>query len=320
MWREIIHVCAVVCALPRPWYCAAIHVVRALVRLHVSSDTCGPGVRVDAGTPIVVDAANVNMKQPSACVCSAECKYILRPGGGSCSGACAAYPCFSVSMLLSICPSSFRLNIFLCLQGKDQRKIDTSTGSPQPRSWFLQTYGHLSSWKDSLPEPRGRMWKLDASGISRSYDQFKHMYTDPKTALIEWTLSAPVPDIPPIVSFGLAINFPPGSQHMTAAMIAASPDSRVQKKGDTALMCRWIIMELVGLGYVAIVTAPYLDQLGVDGVPFKRANILMRDPNQDPILSFVHLVSGYAIFFFSKYVAAPLVFLVFFRFCGEIVR
>lgn len=256
------------------------------------------------------NAANAHLKQPSACVCSAERKYILRPGGGSCSGACsgacAAYPCLSVRMLLSICPSSFRLNIFLCLQGKDQRKIDAPTGSPQTRSWFLQTYGHLSSWKDSLPEPRGRMWKLDASGISRNYDQFKNIYADPKTALIEWTLSAPVPDIPPIFSFGLAINFPPGSQHMTAAMISASPESRVQKKGDTSLMCWWIIMELAGLGYVAIVTAPYLDQLGVDGVPFKRANILMRDPNQDPILSFVHLVSGYAIFFPSKMSLPPL--------------
>jgi len=53
-YGAIIHVCAVVCALPRPWYCAAIHVVRARVRLHESSDTCGPGVRVDAGTSIVV--------------------------------------------------------------------------------------------------------------------------------------------------------------------------------------------------------------------------------------------------------------------------
>jgi len=90
--------------------------------------------------------------------------------------------------------------------------------------------------------------------------------------------------------------FPPDFQRMTAAMIGASPQSRVQEKRPTELICEWMIMELLRCGYVAVETAPELDQMGKDGVAFLKANVLTRSPNGDPILSFHLLEDGYAVF------------------------
>jgi len=91
-------------------------------------------------------------------------------------------------------------------------------------------------------------------------------------------------------------SFPHDFQRMTAAMIAASPQSRVQEKRPNELICEWIVMELICRGCVAVETAPELDQMGKDGVAFVKANILTRSPNGDPILSFQLLEDGYAFF------------------------